>query len=99
MPKFEAHITLPLAARAEVERFAEVTQQWKFSCIDGDALMESKPYCYLTGYDPDGEALLDRAYGAVAALADLGITQLRVKVERIVFDSKTHVDELKNGYS
>ena len=93
MPKFEAHITLPIE-RAFLAQKAAAATGWKYSAIDGEAMLESKPYCYLTNYDPDGPTLLAKMDVLCRSLEGLGVNILRRKVERIVFDSKTGVDEL-----
>lgn len=67
---------------------------WKFSQIDGDALLGAKPYCYLTAYDPDGRTLLARANDAKRQLNANGVDVLRVKVEEIVYDTKTGMDSM-----
>lgn len=94
MAKFEAHITLPKADRDIVAALGGDGAGWKFSEIDGDALMGAKPYCYLTAYDADGLALLARMRVVSHMLRARGVEVLREKVEQIVYDTKTNVNEL-----
>jgi hypothetical protein len=94
MPKFEAHITVHIKDAELVKRLAEGTNYWKYSQIEGDALMGPKPYCYLTGYDVDAGVLLASVGVAVTVLRQGGVDVLREKIERIIFDTKTGVNEL-----
>lgn len=95
MPKFEAHITLPREAAAAVQEVAAQTG-WKFSAIDGDAVMGKQAYCYLTAYDADVQTLRNRMDAVTAVLVHRAecIIALRFKIERILYDTKTGVDEL-----
>lgn len=86
--KFECHITLPIASADTVEVYAK-NNNWSFSKIDGDALMEQKPYCYLTGYSQHGAILLAKCAHAKQELLSVGIQTLRIKIEEIVYDTKT----------
>jgi hypothetical protein len=92
MPKYEAHITLD---KAVAPRVKAGLKDWQYSAIDDDPIMGQKPYCYLTAYDPDAKMLKARMDQVVDILnTEMGIEVLRTKVERIIFDSKTGVDEL-----
>lgn len=93
MAKFEAHITMPRAQADIVQQHAELLGM-TFSAIDGDPVMGKQAYCYLTAYAPDGMELLAKVHAASRVLAQSGVEILREKVERIMFDSKTSVDEL-----
>lgn len=93
MPKFETHITCPIEFAATVERVGE-EHGFKFSKIDGDALMGAKPYCYLTAYEPDADRLYERMRGACLTLILQNVPILREKIERIIYDTKTSVNEL-----
>lgn len=92
MRKFESHITLPRLSSATVQLVAQQEQDrciWLFSMIDGDAIMGNKPYCYLTSYHTDGQKLLAAAEAMAVALRAADVLVLRIKVEEIVYDSKT----------
>lgn len=93
MPKFEAHITLDREHRRSVadcgERFG-----WKFSQFDADPLLGDKPYCYLTRYDTDSKALLVEARRMTMELEAWHLPVLRVKIEEIIFDTKTGVNQI-----
>lgn len=91
MAKYEAHLTMD---KVHAERLKPGIRDWQYSAIDDDPLMGQKPYCYLTAYDPDPEFLLERMNQVVAILYEMSIPVLRRKVERIVYDSKTGVDEI-----
>lgn len=91
--KFESRITFHINDATEVERISNLSG-WKFSKIDGDALLGSKPYCYLTSYNEDGNELLKAARSVSIVLLNMGIHTLRIKVEEIVYDTKTGHDVL-----
>ena len=95
MAKYEAHITMD-----KMDNTVKAVQgglgPWVYSCIDDDPVMGQKPYCYLTGYHEDPSMLKARMEYACSILKnDLGIPVLRTKIERIVFDSKTGVNEIE----
>jgi hypothetical protein len=93
VPKFEAHITIPRDSAIVVEAIAKKTG-WTFSAIDGDPVMGKQAYCYLTHYMTDGRELLTATRTVSGMLRMGGVEVLREKVERIIYDSKTGVDEL-----
>lgn len=90
---YEAHLTYPLCVSEVVERIG-TERGWVFSQISGCPLLGQGTYCYLTNYAKDGVALLGDMSLVAGALAKEGVTPLRQKIERIVYDSKTGVDEL-----
>ena len=92
MEKFEAHITLPREKSDWVQ--AAAMENWKFSAIDGDALMGKKPYCYLTAYDSSAIELFKSMTQMCKILERVGVDVLRKKVEKIIYDTKTNVDEI-----
>jgi len=91
MRKFEAHITCPRNEGTKVSWYGEIFG-WKFSAIDGDPVMGKQAYCYLTGFDTDGQRLLTRMQGVCEALRQARVEILREKVEEIIYDTKTGVD-------
>jgi hypothetical protein len=92
MAKYEAHITLD---KEYGPRLREGLKGWQYSAIDDDPIMGQKPYCYLTSYDHDPDNLLERMLVVEDILAyEMDIPVLRKKIERIIYDSKTGVDEL-----
>lgn len=93
MPKFEAHITCPREASEIVQEVATKTG-WTYSAIDGDPVMGKQAYCYLTAYDFNGHHLLESVKGVSTILKIRNIEVLREKVEQIVYDTKTGVNEL-----
>lgn len=86
--KFESHITMPRDQSALATAHAELLGM-TFSAIDGDPVMGKQAYCYLTAYSDDGNFLLAKTSDAARVLAEGGVEVLRVKVEEILFDSKT----------
>lgn len=101
-PLYEAHITYDLVDRTTVE--ASHSPEWKFSAIDGDPVLGAKTFCYLTSYDSDAGRLLERMRMETAAVVAVAIAAcrkepfpVRLKVERIVYDSKTHRDEVTSA--
>lgn len=96
MAKYEAHITCPRSDGKKIKKFIDAFEPgWKYSAFDADPLMGNKPFAYLTAYDPSPVSLLRRMTNIVSVLGDLDITVLRQKIERIVYDTKTKVDEIK----
>ncbi len=93
MAKFESHITFHISAADTVKAVGD-SYGWKYSQIDGDALMGAKPYCYLTGYAPDGHELHRDMNAVVNAARKQGVQELRTKIEQIVWDTKTGVNDL-----
>ncbi len=57
--------------------------------------MGDKPYVYLTAYSPDAHNLRRAMEIVASALRVAGVDVLREKIERIVFDTKTGVNELE----
>lgn len=91
--RFEAHITLDKTHATEVAKVADSTG-WTFSQITGCPLLGPGTYCYLTGYNTDDQKLMEAMDDNVVALAHKGIVALRLKIERIVYDTKTNVNEV-----
>lgn len=97
--KFEAHITLPReqgrdAAKVALYYYAYGGPNWQSSNFDADPVMGDKPYSYLTAYYTDEKVLLERVRGMEEILKGNGIEVLRSKVERIIYDTKTGVNEI-----
>ena len=91
--KFECHITCSVEDALLVERTG-LKNNWKFSCINGDALMGAKPHCYLTNYNADAQKLKEDMETMSDLLNFNGVKILRQKIERIIFDTKTGVCEI-----
>lgn len=94
MNKYECHITCAREHAAQVESLGK-TMRWSFSQIDGDPLMGQQPYCYLTHYHTDGLELKISMALVSRALRAGGVPVLREKIERIVYDTKTGVNEIR----
>jgi hypothetical protein len=90
---YEAHITADKAYRLQMEVVSR-EQNWTFSEITGCPLLGQGTYCYLTGYSPSAQELLERLRLTVDHLQFLGVVVLRSKIEHIVYDTKTGVNEL-----
>lgn len=98
MAKFEAHITMPKEADV-VNLVKDGFGGWQYSCIDDDPVMGQKPYCYLTQYNSN-PILLQKEMNTVCEMLEANyVPVLRTKIERIIFDSKTSVDEIKDMFS
>lgn len=89
--KFECHLTFDKTHRAVVQTLRD---DWKFSEIDGDALMGAKSFCYLTAYDTKAHRLLDRAKAVEQAAKQHGAEALRCKIEEIVYDTRTGINRI-----
>ena len=94
--RHEAHMTFALKDADFVSRLSKGFPAWKFSKIHGCPLMgPDAKYAYLTGYSAEGgDVLLKEMNEMVEKLKVFEVVPLRLKVERIVFDSKTGVNEL-----
>jgi hypothetical protein len=93
MAKFEAHITCDKEDAKQVEDIAQDTG-WFFSVIAGCPLLGKGTYCYLTNYDSDEQALLGSMQNVQRQLHRHNIVEKRMKIERIIFDTKTGHNEL-----
>lgn len=96
--KFECHMTFHVDNAPWVKAAGEANG-FKYSQIDGDAKMGPKPWCYLTAYAPTGEALKERMWEVEVLLEAAGVATLRKKIEEIVYDTKTGVDNLRAAAS
>jgi hypothetical protein len=92
MARFESHITIDKRHEVQVAAMA-TTHDWKFSVITGCPLLGPGTYCYLTGYDTNQDKLRKRVEETAELLKAAGIEPLRLKIERITWDTKTGVDE------
>lgn len=86
---YEAHLTYAEEFGPQVEQ--RCPPGWKFSTIAGDPVLGKARYCYLTSHGKFARTLLLRA--RVAELV-LGLPCLRLKIEKIVYDTKTGIDEV-----
>jgi hypothetical protein len=94
---YEAHLTFDKSHAAAVEGYAETIRGWNwvYSVITGCPILGSGTYCYLTGYNKDNPKALKADMDAIAIdLKGMDVPCLRSKIEHIVYDSKTHVNEL-----
>lgn len=95
---YEAHLTFPKEYAKNVEALLEYEdlQGWVYSVITGCPLLGSGTYCYLTGYRKEKPEVLKSEMDIIESIAKTsGIPILRSKIEHIVFDSKTGVNELE----
>jgi hypothetical protein len=94
MPRYESHITVDKQHAKEVENIGNLYGM-KFSVIAGCPLLGSGTYCYLTHYDGESaERLRDKVLEVDAHLMAAGIKPLRLKIEQIIWDTKTGVNEI-----
>lgn len=92
MKLFEAHITYNACYQTIVEQMCP--ENWKFSVIAGDPDLGKDTYCYLTSHGGDSNELYNRMRAAVEFVH---IPVMRMKIEKIIYDTKTHIDELGIG--
>ena len=90
---FEAHITYERVHADKVKEASEATG-WKFSQIDGDPVLGQQVRCYLTHYDKSSSKLLESMDKVARILTDLGIPNIRRKIECIVYDTATNINRL-----
>lgn len=91
--RFEWHITCDREHAAVVEQVA-VDSGWVYSQITGCPILGQGTYCYITGYATEGAKALYDLGSVGMALSARSVPMLRAKVENIVFDSKTGVNEI-----
>ena len=97
MPRFEAHLTAPKEAAAAIRHVADFNAHdpgWIYSEISGCPLLGKGTYCYLTSYDTDDQNLHRRLERIAADCRAQGVEPLRLKIERIIYDTRTGVNEL-----
>lgn len=91
---YEAHMTFDKQHHRIVEDHAPLFGM-VFSVISGCPLLGPGTYCYLTGYDKEHpELLVAKMDKASQVLNDCSVPTLRMKVEHIVYDTKTGVNEI-----
>lgn len=95
MAKYEAHITFDKSDK-NVAFLKDGYNGWQYSCIDDDPVMGQKPYCYLTAYLPDRYKLMEWMDITTTLVAVKGINSLRTKIEHILYDSKTGLNDMTN---
>lgn len=94
MPRYEAHITCDQAHARTVEKLAsDLGPRWVYSVIAGCPLLGQGTYCYLTTYGTDVDVVRALILHAETLLAQRHVPVLRAKIERIVYDTRTGVDE------
>jgi hypothetical protein len=89
---YEAHITVDKQYAKQLEVLGEQIG-WVFSQISGCPLLGQGTYCYLTNYDRDSNILKRDLEGLCNTLKMKEIPVLRFKIEHIILDSKTGVNE------
>lgn len=77
-----------------IQKFADEVG-WVFSVISGCPLLGQGTYCYLTNYNKLSPAVLVEDMQSIEQqLKERNVPTLRAKVEHIVYDSKTGVNEV-----
>ncbi len=96
MPRYEAHITLDKEYAAIAQDLAEkIPGPWVYSAITGCPILGQGTYCYLTSYDESLAAMHFRLEQMRKIMVwKHQIVPLRMKIERIVFDTKTEINEI-----
>lgn len=103
---YEAHMTFDQQYHVDVSRQVEspvmdMFEGFVYSIITGCPLLGKGTYCYLTAYSKDNPDELVKKMKEITSFFDtFPIPTLRAKVEHIVYDTKTGVNELcGNGSS
>lgn len=93
---FEAHITIDKKYSYKLDRLLEyfLSIKWKFSAIDGDPILGAGSKCYLTAHDTNQVVLKERMDYVVMVLSQYDIPYIRLKIEHIIFDTATNIDNL-----
>lgn len=94
--KYEAHVTFDVQHAETIKEWEGLFGlEWKYSAFDADPIMGAKPFCYLTGYATNERELLYlMRHLTQEILRRHNIVALREKIERIIFDTKTGVNEI-----
>lgn len=87
---FECHITAPSGSADKVKK-AGKDLHWKFSAIDGDPVLGAGVHCYLTTHDATFARIKQRMKAAAHVLEAAGVEVIRMKIEAIMYDTKTGV--------
>jgi hypothetical protein len=61
---------------------------WPDSQIDGDPVLGSGTYCYLSAHAMSEEHLRSQMFATAESLRAQGIPPIRLIIEKIVYDSK-----------
>jgi hypothetical protein len=94
---YEAHMTFDKEHAQRVEYLGD-EWGWAYSVITGCPLLGQGTYCYLTSYHPTEPERLRKDMELIEAAArSAGFPVLRSKIEHIVYDTKTGVNELETG--
>lgn len=89
----ECHITVPQSFSEKASQVAKVLG-WKTSEIARDPIMGEETFFYLTRHADKADDLFQLALHCESVLRINQVPTLRTKIERIVFDTKTGVNEL-----
>lgn len=85
--KYEAHLTFPFFNKLAVQK--EARGIWSFSIIQGDPELGLKEsFCYLTSSGPFEREMMRTMLSKADAMEKLGYKPLRMKMEKIIYDSR-----------
>lgn len=87
---YETHITLFPGDGARAVSAVD-SDVWKSSKIDGDPVLGDGVHFYLTSHSSTPELSFRRMRTAQTRLRDAGIEIRRMKIEHIIYDTKTSV--------
>lgn len=91
---YEAHMTFDKEHALRVEYLGD-EWGWVYSVITGCPLLGQGTYCYLTSYHQTEPEQLHKEMELIETYAKAaGFPVLRSKIEHIMYDSKTGVNEL-----
>lgn len=96
---YECHLTFEAKWAKQIEEASDALTQagvpWKFSKIDGDPILGENIYCYLTKHSENGWSMIEE----VPLVMNFTIVEpIRVKLEKIMYDTKTGTDESKGRF-
>lgn len=90
---YECHLTFEAKWAEIIEtaaaNLAERGVHWKFSIIAGDPVLGDKAYCYLTKHSENGWAMIEEVPLITCFTC---VDPIRVKLEKIEYDTKTGID-------
>lgn len=88
---FEAHITFHREFYNQIKEILPIFDDtgWTLSAIADDPVLGPGIKAYLTAHDTDAHNLFDRMCNIVAKMTYHKVEYIRLKIERIVYDTAT----------
>ena len=88
MKDFECHITIKGERDTVSPIVNDLGEGWSFSCIDGDPELGLQEFCYATNHFEDETTSYRNMAITARYLYKQGLDVVRVKVERVIFDTR-----------